>query len=136
MKLIDRVLQVLAKYPAVRFQRDGNSVEVPPASPDGFHVSISTENGSRMVHYEGWHEEFDNDNDALNCFMIGLTPTVRLKVTRRGDCDHKWSVEIREGDRWESSGTVGLLFFPFWRRKKTATLQNRWLEAPGPMPEK
>lgn len=135
VKLIDRVIKVLGEYPAVQFQRDGETVEVPPSSPDGFHVSISSERGTRLVSFEGWHEDFDTDEEALNCFMSGLTPSVRLRVTRRGDRDHKWVLEIREGDRWNPAGAVGLIFFPFWRRRRIVTLQNRWLEAPERAPE-
>ena len=136
MTLIDKVAKVLGDYPEVRFERRAEWIEVPPSTADGLLVSLSTENGTRIVHFDGWHEDFGSDQEALNCFMSGLTPSIRLFVTRRGDYDHKWNVEARNRDRWEACGTVGLLIFPFWRRKQVLLLQNRWLEKPKTAPEK
>jgi hypothetical protein len=94
------------------------------------------ERGTRAVYYEGWHDEFDDDEEAIKCFMLGLTPVVRLKVTRRGGTAHKWTVYVDAGRKHEGFSTVALMFFPFWRKGEIVTLQNRWLEAPDLEPEK
>ena len=132
MPLIEQVAGELGRYPAIRFRREGNRLEVDPASPEGFQVSIASEGGRHLVHYEGWHEDFADADQAMGCFLSGLTAGVRLKVTKRGDSPHLWTVEVREGEGWKPAGTVGLLFFPFWRRKTVVTLQNRWIEGPPP----
>ncbi len=130
MALIDRVAEELARFPAIRFRRDGDSIGVDAASPEGFQVSFSSDGRRHLVHYEGWHEDFADADQAMGCFMSGLTAAVRLKVTRRGGHAHLWTVEVREGEGWKAASSVGLVFFPFWRRKEVVTLQNRWIEGP------
>ena len=130
-KFLDRVESLLKRYPAVRYERSPDSIDVPPTAPDGFHVSISSTKDSAIVHYDGWHEHFDDLEHALKCFMSGLTDRVRLKVFHRGTYEHKWTAEVREEGRWESAGTVGLMIFPFWRRQESRVLQNRHVVPPA-----
>ncbi len=108
----------------VPFAREGTAVRVAPAAPDGFEVWIGPGNAWQVA-YEGWHDDFADPRQALGCFLLGLTEAVRLRVTRRGRTACAWTPETREGDRWNAVGTVGLIFFPFWRRKEAVVLQNR-----------
>lgn len=132
MELIDRVAQELARFPSIRPRREGGRIEVPAAGPEGFEVSLFSAGRRHIVHYDRWHEDFAEAEEAMACFMAGLTAAVRLKVTKRGECAHLWTVEVREGDGWKAAGTVGQVFFPFWRRKEIVTLQNRWIDGPPP----
>jgi hypothetical protein len=130
--LIDRVAETLARYPHVPFRREGARIEVAAAGPEGFEVSIAALGDGQIVHYGRWHERFTDPEQATGCFMLGLTPGARLQVTRRGGLAHAWTVEVRGRAGWNRVGTVGLLLFPFWKRKEVVTLQNRWIEGPPP----
>jgi hypothetical protein len=48
-------------------------------------------------------------------------------VVYRGSTPTKWTVESRKDGRWTPESETGLLFFPFWRRRRIAYLQNRLL---------
>jgi hypothetical protein len=130
--LADRAAGELRRFRSIPFLREGNAITVDPASPEGFQVSLSSDGARHLVHFEGWHEEFTDAEQALGCFLSGLTRAVRLRVSRRGGRAHAWTLEVREGEAWKPAGTVGLLFFPFWRRKEVGVLQNRWIEGPPP----
>ena len=108
----------------VAHAREGAALRVPPEGPDGFEVWIGP-GDAWQVAYEGWHDDFRDPEQALSCFLMGLTEAVRLRVTRRGATACAWTPEARHGDRWETVGTVGLVLFPFWRRKEIRVLQNR-----------
>lgn len=103
----------------VPFELESASIRVPPEAPDGFEVWMGP---GGQVAYEGWHTAFDDPEQALACFLMGLTDGVRLRVTLRGGRACKWSVETRDG---LLLGSVGLLFFPFWRRRALVTKANR-----------
>jgi hypothetical protein len=130
LNLADRAAEELGGFPDVAFRREGGAIVVDPASPEGFQVSLSSDGTRHLVHYEGWHEDFSDADQALGCFLSGLTTAVRLRVTRRGGRPCAWTVEVREGAGWKAAGAVGLLFFPFWRRKEVVTLQNRRIAGP------
>jgi hypothetical protein len=132
VNILDRVEATLERYPTIRYERSPESVEVHATTPDGFDVSITAADSSTIVHYDGWHEHFDTPDEALNCFMSGLTEGVRLRVFSRGTYDYKWIAELRHGGQWEPAGTVGLIIFPFWRKQGVRLLQNRHLEQPHP----
>jgi hypothetical protein len=105
----------------VPYVRDGSFLRVPPEGPDGFEVWIGP-GDAWQVGYEGWHAEFKDPEQALACFLLGLTDGVRLRVTRRGGKANKWAVETREG---KTLGIVGRVGFAFWRRREVVVLQNR-----------
>jgi hypothetical protein len=101
--------------------RDGAFLRVPPEAPDGFEVWIGP-GDAWQAGYEGWHAEFQDPEQALACFLMGLTDGVRLRVTRRGGQADQWAVETREG---KTLGIVGRVGFAFWRRREVVVLQNR-----------
>ena len=74
--------------------------------------------------FEGWHEHFERQEEALNCFAVGLSDSARLKVLSRGGVDYSWMLETRQENQWVPDSTTGLFFFPFWRKKVTRYLRN------------
>ena len=80
MSAIDEILSKLKKYPQVSFQVAPHSVTVNPTSVNGFKVSLEVIGGIFRVYFEGWHEEFSKENEALNCFAFGLSEECRLRV--------------------------------------------------------
>jgi hypothetical protein len=92
---------------------------------DGFAVSLTEKLSGYTVGFDGWHEEFDEEDEALEAFAFGLSDQCRLKVVKRGKMECAWIVEGRENDQWQEDSTTGLIFIPFWRKRNVEYRQNR-----------
>ena len=122
MSAISQIVEKLKKYPELDFEQDANSISVTPVN--GFNVWL-TENGNLLtVGFSGWHEEFTEIEEALNCFTFGLSDKCRLKVYKRGSFEYKWIVQASHENEWYDDSETGILFFPFWRKKQVLLLQN------------
>lgn len=108
----------------IPYAREGRALRVAPADPEGFEVWIGPGNAWQVA-YEGWHDDFQDPEQALSCFLMGLTEALRLRIVRRGGSACAWTPEMRDGEGWKAVGTVGRIFVPFWRRKEVVVLQNR-----------
>ena len=124
MNVIEKIKAKLQKYPHVKYDSDRNSISVFPTSDDGFTVSLIVNSDSFTVSYNSWHEDFQSEEEALNCLAFGLSPDCRLKEYRRGNFAYKWTVESKENGKWVEDSTTGLFLFPFWLRKEVSYLQN------------
>ena len=124
MNVIDEIKAKLNKYPHAKFESNSSSVSVFPTSADGFTVGLTVNQDSYTVSFDGWHEDFQDEEEALNCFAFGLSSACRLKEYRRGNFAYKWTVESKENGKWVEDGTTGLFLFPFWIRKEVRYLQN------------
>lgn len=125
MNPIDKIKQKLTKYPEVQYEADSSSVTVLPFTPGGFTVSfIVNSQDSYTVHFEGWHENYDDENEALGVFALGLSVDCRLREYRRGKFVYKWVMDFKEDGEWLEHSTTGLLVFPFWRKRTMRILQN------------
>jgi hypothetical protein len=129
MSMIDRVVRELERFPAVKFRRSDGQMTVDSASPEGFKVAIQDHQNWFLVAYDGWHENFTNEELAMGCFINGLSPRVRLKVTRRAGRAYRWTLESRQGETWVAASTVAHLLIPFWKKAEVVYLQNHWIEA-------
>jgi hypothetical protein len=68
-KIIKEIVSRLKKYPKAEYELNTESITGNPFSFLGFTVSLfDNENGNFTVVFDYWHEEFDNENSALNCF--------------------------------------------------------------------
>lgn len=122
MSIIAEIKSKLEKYPELKAEEETNCIAVTP--DNGFTIWATENNGSYTVGFEGWHEEFEQIEEALNCFAWGLSSSCRLKVVTRGDTTHKWVAQSLENGQWVNSSTTGLIFFPFWRKAKISYKQN------------
>jgi hypothetical protein len=113
----------------MRYAETGGSIEVHPADANGFTVGLCESAGEIVVSFEGWHEHFKAESEALNCFAFGLSESCRLRVAYRGAMPVSWAVECWRDERWIPDTETGLIFVPFWRSKSVRYLQNRWLPA-------
>jgi hypothetical protein len=105
---------------------------VHPRDHSGFTVGVRITPPGFTVYFDGWHEEFTVEDEALNCFAFGLSPQCRLAVVFRGDTETKWVVEAFENGAWTADSETGLLLQPFWRSVRVEYRQNRLLEAGVP----
>jgi hypothetical protein len=113
--------------PPISFEIAEGVLRVPRADENGFDVSLRKEEGFCEVYFDAWHEVFEDEEEAVRCFLFGLSKECRLRVESRGGADCTWTVEHKRGDDWISDSTTGLLFSRFWRRKQVRYLQNRRL---------
>jgi hypothetical protein len=90
--VISRIKEKLQKYPHVTYRTTESFLEIPAQSPTGFRVWIQKRSGGCTVGFEGWHEEFTDEEEALNCFAFGLSEDCRLRVFRCRGTDYKWQV--------------------------------------------
>jgi len=123
-KLIGKIKEKLEKYPQLKKEIGNNYIIVYPETKDGFQVRIDEKSSKYILSFNGWHEEFNNPDEALNCFAFGLSSECRLKVYTRGDFEYKWEIQSLKDNQWISDSETGLLFSPFWKKKKIKYLQN------------
>ena len=135
MNVIEEIKARLQKYPHAKYECDADSISVFPTSDDGFTVSLNVNPNSYTVSFDGWHEDFQDEEEALNCFAFGLSSDCRLKEYRRGRYAYKWTVEAKENEEWVTDSSTGLFLFPFWMKKESRYLQNN-LIATGPGADK
>ena len=124
MNPIDEIKVRLRRYPSAKYESNASSISVLPASDAGFTVSLDVARGRYTVSFNGWHEEFSDAGEALDCFAFGLTEECRLKEYRRGKFSYRWLVESKQNGKWVADSETGLLIFPFWKRKEVVYLQN------------
>lgn len=124
MDIIDQVAAKLASHPNARILRDAHSIRVLPLDQNGFEVALVEEDRGCSVHFEGWHENFDDLSQALDCFAFGLFGPGRLEIMYRGDFPVQWALQSQNAGDWATDSSVGLLLSPFWRQKKIVYKSN------------
>ena len=129
MDAIGVIKQKLTKYPTTRYTETPTSIEVHPEDPSGFSVGLYVNDDRFIVHFEGWHEHFESQDEALNCFAFGLSEACRLCVVYRGSTPTKWIMEFLREDAWIPDSETGLIFIPFWRARRIFYKQNHLLPA-------
>ena len=68
---IEQIKERLRKYPHVRYEADASSISVLPTSNDGFTVDLEVNQNQYTVSFNGWHEVFEKEDEALECFAFG-----------------------------------------------------------------
>ena len=121
---IEAIREKLQRYPQLRAEETATSITVEPQQSDGFPVRLDEHGRGYTVSFAGWHEEFDTESEALNCFAFGLSESCRLRVLGRGSFDYHWTVQHLRDGAWHDDSKTGLLFFPFWLRRRERYLQN------------
>jgi hypothetical protein len=122
MSVISLIVQKLKMYPELDFVKDKSSISVTPSG--GFTVWLTENDNNITVGFNGWHEEFTEQEEALDYFAFGLGSECRLKVYSRGTTEYKWVVQMLNDKKWFDGHETSLLFFPFWRKKQITYLQN------------
>lgn len=122
MEVLREIVNRLNKYPELKFELKEDSITIFPEMEDGFEVAFCVGNEDShepyTVFYNGWHEHFTDKEEALNCFVFGLTSEYRLKECSRGDKVYKWTVEYLKDGTWQTDSTTSLLSFPFLSGKR------------------
>jgi|GEM_PF-845724 len=121
----------LSRHPHLHYTADACSISVDPLDDAGFTVWLSVNGDRYTVGFDGWHEAFPSEDQAVDCFELGLFGRCRLAVSYRGDTATKWVLESREREDgpWIPDSETGRLFVPFWRRVRVVHRQNRLMDS-------
>jgi hypothetical protein len=122
--VISHIKARLQKYPHVTYTTKEGFLEIPAQSPTGFRVWIQDYSGGFTVGFEGWHEQFTDEDAAFQCFAFGMSTACRLRVFRCLSMDYKWQVLVEVDGEWVADSETGLLFPTFLLPKKQRDLQN------------
>jgi hypothetical protein len=106
--LVKEVVDLLKKYPQIKFERRDYSVLVPAAAAEGFPVLIEQIwEGHYAVSFGGWQKDFSSLEEAMECFLHGLSNHCRLKVESKGNKPVKWTLEDLENLDWKEISSRG-----------------------------
>jgi hypothetical protein len=120
----EEIRRRLARYSGHRAQIRSTGVTVQCDNADSFPVSIDQFGNGFQVGFSGWHEEFSELDQALNCFSFGLIGQCRLMVVLRGEQECAWTVQSIQNGVWVNDSTTGLLLAPVWRKKRVEYRRN------------
>ena len=128
MSIKEEIKKKLEKHPEIKYEEGENSIYIFPLNEEGFIISLEENPSSYTVAFDGWHESFKSDEEALNYVGFGLSDSCRLKTIYRGKAPQKWAVEFNENGEWIMDSETGLLFFPFWRKPTIVYKQNCFIK--------
>ena len=124
--MIDQIKNTLNEN-KVSYSEKAGWLIVKPESPNGFEVGYAEDEHFAYVYCSGWHEEFEDAEEAKNCFLNALTDRVRIIVSVRGSYEYKWEYQALENETWKGFGATCLLLVPFWRKANECVKQNNLL---------
>ena len=96
----EAILAKLEDYTGYEIDVGDDHIIITCQNPESFDVLIQTAGEAFLVGFDGWHEHFDAEEDALNCFAFGLSKACRLKVAKRGNMECSWTVQAWHDDIW------------------------------------
>jgi hypothetical protein len=120
----EKIKTRLARYSGHRAEWRSTGVTVHCDNADNFPVSMDQIGNGVQVGFSGWHEEFSELDQALNCFSFGLTGPCRLMVVLRRKQECAWTVQSLQNGVWENDSTTGLLLVPVWQKKRVEYRRN------------
>jgi hypothetical protein len=128
--VLNEVLDLLKKYPQIKFEQRDYSVLVPPAGPEGFPVLIEQIwEGHYAVSFGGWQQDFSNIEEAVACFVMGLSNHCRLKVESKGKKPVRWTLEQLENADWKEISSRGSWSAQIFKQPVTSYLINDLVRA-------
>lgn len=129
VNIIQLIIAKLKQYPHLKYKVEGSKIEVEAPGQEGFSVSLSISDDGFTVYFDGWHETFVEEHEALDCFVFGLSEKARIRVHKRGKQEYKWTLQHLANEEWVDESTTGLMFYPFWQKEETFYRQNKSLKS-------
>jgi hypothetical protein len=124
MGAIERTEERLQLHADLHYEVVARTITVQPSTANGFAVALTEGSGEWIVAFDGWHEHFEFEDEALRCFGFGLSDLCRLRIDYRGAAPYRWTLQAKTDGIWREDSTTGLLWFPFWRRWRVEYRQN------------
>ncbi len=131
MDVVGKIKAKLGNYPQLSYRIEGDKIDVDAPTEQGFSVWLTVDEGEIIVGLDGWHEHFQDETEALNCFAWGLSDQCRLKVIMHGSTAYAWVAERKDGSEWRRQSTIALIFVLFWRKRRVEYLQNAIIKMAG-----
>ncbi|MBL7840608.1 MAG: hypothetical protein JNJ75_10740 [Cyclobacteriaceae bacterium] len=131
---IQKLIDLLKRYPGVKYYVSPNSFTVEPTNEKGFAVTIDVGPRESIVSSGFWHEHFDKgeEEQALNCFGFMLSDACRLRIDYRGEKPKRWTLEAWVSGNWITDSTMAVFNINFWSPKRTEYLQNDLIKLRSP----
>jgi hypothetical protein len=104
MTAIERIKARFSAHPEIKYSEGPNEIDVKPSENSGFSVGFRNTPTGFTVNFQGWHEEFTSEEEALD-----------------------WVVESLKDGKWTPDSETGLLLQPFWRSARIEYRQNNLL---------
>ena len=128
---IQKIINKLQKYPEVKYTNTDDLITVDPKDDKGFSVSLGVGPREFIVSSDFWHEHFDQEDEALDCFSFMLSDACRLKIEYKGEKPKSWTIESFQNGRWTADSTTGLFNFKFWQPTRVEYFQNGLIKIVG-----
>ena len=123
--MFDEILATLEKYPQARYEKSDNSIRVIPSLREGFEVVLEEVWENHFsVSFDHWHEDFYTLQEAVDCFLLGLSNRCRIKVESKGGAPFRWTVECLDDSQWRERSSNSVWTHRFMSPVTTAYLQN------------
>ena len=89
MRTFEQIAERLNRYPRLTYHVTDRMIAVDAPTANGFAVSLTKGLDDWVVAFDGWHEHFKSEEEALNCFVFGLSGRCRLQVRYRGSFPYR-----------------------------------------------
>jgi hypothetical protein len=123
--MFDEILATLGKYPQLRYEKRENIIRVLPSIREGFEVVIEEVFENHFsVSFDHWHEDFYNLEEAVDCFLLGLSNHCRVKVESKGGVPFRWTVEYLDDTQWRERSSNSVWTHRFLSPATIVYLQN------------
>lgn len=67
MNALDHLATKLDQHPHIHYERTSESISVEPGDESGFRGEFRVKDVRFTVSFDGWHEEFTSEDEALGC---------------------------------------------------------------------
>jgi hypothetical protein len=120
------LIERLKRHPELDYKEIPGGVRIGPPGPGGFVVEVRGGDGEWTVFLgeAGFHETFDSEDETLNLVACCYSGEARLREVWRGGSPAKAFLEAREEGTWRCVSETGLIFVPFWRKRREVVLEN------------
>lgn len=126
---LQRLDAFLADHPHLTVVREDGSLTVRGKEAGGFDVHMLDDGRVATIFAGGWHEHYNDAEQAAATFMWLLTPKTKIVLSFRGRSQIGWKLQWDEDGKWMTGGRGTILLpFLFWGPKREETFQNRLLD--------
>lgn len=124
----------LEKHPSLTVSRSAGRVKVQAPPGDGFDVELVDDGAEATIYAGGWHDHFNDPDEAAATFMWLLTATTRIVLRFRGKHQIGWRLEWFSEGKWVSHG-FGRILVPvgLWLPVTEVIQQNNLVSPPEGM---
>ena len=133
-QIVPFLIDVLKKYPDIKFDQKGNSeLIIHPRNDQGFGVVVLTNDRENTLYFgDAYYWHFDNSDteqtEMLDQIIFGLTGIARIKVWTKNKKAYKYTLELQnQKGNWSDNRTTGLINLNFWTQPEFHYLQNDFL---------